>query len=66
MKKFNNPNIEVDLKKMKTLNIPIQVKSLFVPRLKDQFGINVSESAYFYTSEADRNKDLKKIIRKIK
>lgn len=66
MKKFNNPNLAIDLKKMKNFNIPIQAKSLFVPRLRRSFGINVSESAYFYTSEIERNEDLKRIMRKIK
>ena len=66
MKKFNNPNIEIDLKKMKSFNIPIQIKSLFVPHRKRAYGINVSESAYFYPSEIERNEDLKRIIRKIK
>ena len=66
MKQFNNPNIEVDLKKMKSFNIPIQVKSLFVPHRKRTYGIDVSESAYFYTSEIERNEDLKRIMRKIK
>jgi len=64
MKKYNNPNLAADLKKMKVLNIPIKAKSLFIPRLKDQFGIDVSESAYFYPSEFERNEDLLKIMRK--
>lgn len=66
MKKFNNPNLAIDLKKMKSFNIPIQVKSFFVPRFKRAYGITVSESAYFYTSKADRNEDLKRIMRRIK
>lgn len=66
MKKFNNPEIAIDLKKMKSFNIPIQVKSLFVPHRKRTYGIDVSKSAYFYTSEIERNEDLKRIIRKIK
>jgi len=64
MKKYNNPNLGIDIKKMKFLNIPIKAKSLFIPRLRDQFGINVSESAYFYPSEFERNEDLRKIMRK--
>ena len=66
MRKFNNPDLAIDLRKMKSFNIPIQVKSLFVPRRKRTYGINVSESAYFYSTEIERNEDLKRIIRKIK
>ena len=61
MKKYNNQYLACDLRKMKHLNIQIVVKTIFIPRLKRSFGIDVSESAYFYPSEFERNEDLRKI-----
>ena len=65
MKKFNNQHLRVDLRKMKHLNIQIVVKAIFIPRLKRSFGIDVSDSGYFYNIESERDEDFNK-LRKIK
>ena len=61
MKKFNNPNLGRDLRKMRVLNIPIKVKILFIPRIKRAYGIDVSQSGYYYNIESERDDDLRRI-----
>jgi len=62
---FNNNDLNFEIEKIKSFNLPIVVSKSFDKELDYVYGLDVEDSTYWYANESDRDKDyenLKKII----
>jgi len=57
MNKFNNGDLNFDIEKITSFNVPITVAKAFDDNLDYPYAIDVEDESYFYPDEESRNYD---------
>lgn len=58
---FNNSNLNSDIEKILSFDLPITITKSFDSNLEYPFILDVVDTGYFYTGKKERDEDYKKI-----
>ncbi len=61
LEKFKNGDLNFDIEKIKSFDVPIVVAKAYDKNLDYPFAIDVEDNSYFYAEQKERDEDFEKL-----
>ena len=59
--RFNNGDLNFDIKKIESFDVPITISKEYDSNLDYPFGIDVEDTSYWYAEQEERDADFEKL-----